>query len=67
MRLKFIGADGSMGLKHGKVYSVNICSSSAYIWVEWRGIFGDKRACPYSSPATFAANWEGLRRFKDGK
>ena len=59
MILKFIGKDGSMGLKHGKNYMVSIHTSldGKYICVQWQG--KDKPCvCPYSSPQSFAANWE---------
>lgn len=52
MKLRFIGANNSMGLKHGKVYKVTIVVQDGYIWVNW-GI----RICPYSSLAAFCANW----------
>lgn len=63
MKLKFIGKDGSMGLKHGEVYPVRILSlpSDKAILVEWPfGRFGVRR-CPYSSPAAFAANWSEVK------
>lgn len=65
MRLRFIGADGSMGLKHGNVYEVEIkCfrSPKGHIWVAWEfNRFGDViQACPYSSLAALNANWEDV-------
>lgn len=62
MMLKFIGADGSMGLCHGAYYNVIIKNSNRYIWVvmpkfEKRRIIFTKWRCPYSSPQTFADNW----------
>lgn len=63
MYLKFIGANGSMGLIHGRTYNVKIKTKNEYIWViiprfEFRPfVFGTWR-CPYSSPQSFAANWE---------
>lgn len=56
MYLRFIGTDGSMGLKFGKVYRVRVTSDNRYIYVQW-----DNGRCPYSSPQTLAANW----RLKD--
>lgn len=54
MRLRFIGADGSMNLVHGKVYDARVTVRKGYIWVKiglfWR--------CPYSSQQAFANNWE---------
>ena len=60
MKLRFIGKDGSMGLKHGKVYPVHVISlpSHTEIYVTWFSVkLGRHRRCPYSSPAAFAANW----------
>lgn len=59
MLLRFIGANGSMGLKYGSVYNVNITSNHLYIIVEWEDS-GIKRICPYTSPATLNANWAKL-------
>lgn len=56
MLLKFIGADGSMGLTKNRVYLVETYSSHGCIWVEW----GPGYRCPYSSPKALAANWEAL-------
>lgn len=53
MRLKFIGTDGSMGLTHGKTYTVQIYSAGGYIYVDW----GMNR-CPYGSPQDVADNWK---------
>ena len=53
MYLKFIGQDGSMGLKQNTAYNVNVYSRNGYIWVEW----GYHKICPYESPETFAKNW----------
>lgn len=63
MFLKFIGADGSMGLTHGKTYDVDVKTKGKYIWVtipklEVREKVLKKWECPYSSPQTFSANWE---------
>ncbi len=54
MYMKFIGKDGSMGLKHGKTYSVRIESRYPYIWVVW----GAGKACPYDSMYGLRANWK---------
>lgn len=53
MYLRFIGADGSMGLSFGKIYEVKISSDDRYIWVQW-----NRGRCPYSSPLTLASNWK---------
>lgn len=59
MNLKFIGEDGSMGLKHGAVYEVAVYSrlGKPDVSVEWyRGCHAVGK-CPYSSPEAFFANW----------
>ena len=58
MILKFIGADGSMGLIKGNVYTVEVSISDKFIYVDW----GNRR-CPYSSPETMWANWEKVEGF----
>lgn len=57
MILTFVGKDGSMNLKHGKKYNVEIKSGHKVICVYWKDMFGRQCVCPYSSPQTFAANW----------
>lgn len=60
MRLKFIGADGSLNLRHGKIYDVEIHSTNYQIvaviknenTMRWREI-----VCPYGSPQALAKNW----------
>lgn len=59
MNLKFIGEDGSMGLRHGAVYEVAVYSrlGKPDVSVEWyRGCHAVGK-CPYSSPEAFFANW----------
>lgn len=51
--LRFIGRDGSMGLRKGKVYQVSIRTFNGFIWVYW----GDQ-ACPYSSFKKLLENWK---------
>ena len=63
IKLRFIGADGSMRLQHGKVYNIRLKTKNNYIWViipnfEFRHMSFWNWRCPYSSPQTFAANWE---------
>lgn len=53
MHLRFVGANGSMGLKHGNVYNVDVNTDGKYVWVDW-----GKNKCPYSSFENFASNWE---------
>lgn len=59
MILRFIGNDGSMGLRHGLTYNVRITSNCSYIIASFYN-GKDFLSCPYSSPQSFAANWEGL-------
>ena len=35
MYLKFIGKDGSMGLRHGKFYNTKIFLKDSFIYVQW--------------------------------
>lgn len=56
MILKFIGEDGSMGLKKGKYYRVSIKSDGKYICVYWISD-GKSNMCSYSSPQALVLNW----------
>lgn len=67
MKALFIGKDGSMGLKHGGIYDIEIKTSGKYIIVSLliyeydllRGFFRAHEAkCPYSSIKSFTENWE---------
>ena len=60
MKLRFIGADGSMELKHGEVYEVNLGNTRAHIVVYIIDEKGYSMSCPYSSPQSFAKNWKGV-------
>lgn len=57
--LRFIGEDGSMGLRKGKTYLVRICTKLGRIVVIW-GKNGE-HACPYSSLKALCENWEDAR------
>ena len=57
MLLRFIGQDGSMGLKHGEVYNVGLHSDTRFIWVHVRKSQIHQIKCPYDTPQAFAKNW----------
>lgn len=65
MYFRFIGKDGSMGLKYNNIYELtSINSDDKYIYVRWnrkvkRGLTNriENICCPYSSYESFAANW----------
>jgi hypothetical protein len=57
MHLTFIGKDGSLGLKHGKQYYVEIVTKNGMLQATiYNGLY--KCGCPYSSPQSFAENWK---------
>ena len=58
MKLKFIGEDGSMGLRTGEVYDTRIIIKGECLWVEWKVNLYTVKSCPYISTQSFAQNWE---------
>lgn len=58
MKLKFIGEDGSMGLRTGEIYDTRIFIKGEYLWVEWKASLYSVKSCPYTSTQSFAQNWE---------
>ena len=62
MKLKFIGEDGSMGLRTGEVYDTRIFIKGECLWVEWKVNLYTVKSCPYISTQSFAQNW-GLPRY----
>ena len=56
MYMKFIGEDGSMGLRCGQIYKVKAFYQGAYVYVSW-GLF---RMCPYESIKSLYKNWAEL-------
>lgn len=58
MLLKFIGEDGSMGLRHGDVYECNIATIPPYVWIAVRMPSGGSITCPYSSLRMLQAEWQ---------
>lgn len=61
MKAMFIGADGSMDLKNGRVYNVEISKDEKYIWVRWIHRFwlvcSCRMECPYGSMEKVLENW----------
>lgn len=66
MKARFIGEDGSMGLKHGNVYEIVLYDIGGQPIVSWTytkmSKFGMplyyKKSCPYSDFKKLAENWE---------
>lgn len=61
MRARFIGRDGSRGLKHGKVYDVLLQESNRrkFIYMHWIDIHSDEpENCPYQNMEALLTNWE---------
>lgn len=58
MKLRFMGEDGSMGLKNGEVYETHIFIKGKFLWVEWKVNLFAVKSCPYSFTKAFAQNWE---------
>ena len=56
LRMKFVGANDSMGLIHGKVYYVIVFTKNGYVWVQWWN-----GQCPYSSLKKVLENWEEVK------
>ena len=54
---KFIGRDGSMGLRNGRIYKIKITIEQEMVIVKCR--YGWR--CPYSSVVAFLNNWEMVR------
>lgn len=58
MLLRFIGEDGSMGLRKGKVYKCSIRTFGSLFWVTWDDNDPINATCPYSSFKKLFENWE---------
>lgn len=64
--MRFIGKDGSLGLKTGKFYVLDIHAHGVWklfhknwgVGVEIWGKNNRKIFCPYSNIETFLANWK---------
>lgn len=53
MKFKFIGKDGSLGLRKGAVYTIRTSIQNNLLWVNWGNDF-----CPYRNLEAFFRNWE---------
>lgn len=68
MFARFIGKNGSMGLKHGEVYEISLSEYHGLPCVHWAKLSGflslrnSEDPCPYSSFKTLAENWEIVMR-----
>lgn len=61
IKARFIGEDGSMGLKRGRVYLIQLYTLNGHICVSWTTSSGrQNKVCPYSSLKTLCANWESI-------
>ena len=58
MKLRFIGADGSLGLQHGKKYEVTLKTFNQYVVAIIKTGWLSDTICPYGSMQAFAKNWE---------
>lgn len=62
----FTGEDGSMGLRNGRVYMIDVRFYPQNIWrciVQWVDPNTNKTNwCPYSSESAFHKNWNFIKR-----
>ena len=58
MELRFIGADGSLGLKYGKTYDVELKVYGRHMITIIKTGWISSTVCPYGSIQAFAKNWE---------
>lgn len=61
-KARFIGEDGSLGLRHGSVYTIWITDRKPYddkdgYWVEIDKFFYTQ-SCPYDTASSFFKNWK---------
>lgn len=57
MRLKFIGADGSLGLMHGEYYNASLDTSYHMLIASIKTGWISDTICPYETLQAFAKNW----------
>lgn len=55
IKMRFIGQDGSLGLRYGRVYDAELNVKDNLVWVEWKS-----GRCPYDSITNFLANWNTI-------
>lgn len=60
MLLRFIGEDGSMGLRKGKVYNCSVEASGFLVWITWDNKGLVNSPCPYNSFKKLFENWEEI-------
>ena len=65
MKLRFVGEDGSMGLKNGEVYDTRIFIKGKFLWVEWKVNLFAVKSCPYSSTKAFAYGFSMMTERKE--
>lgn len=58
MLLRFIGEDGSMGLRKGKVYSCSVATQGYYVGIVWFDGGVNNASCFYHSFKKLFENWE---------
>lgn len=58
MLLRFIGEDGSMGLRKGKIYECSVYTAGGYFWIRWDNCGLNNPSCPYKSFKKLFENWE---------
>lgn len=49
---RFVGKDGSMGLRAGGVYAIGVYRRGGRLWVDWGG-----GLCPYDTIEAIKRNW----------
>ena len=57
MKLKFIGADGSLGLIHGEYYNVSLDIQYHMLIARIKTGWISDTFCPYETLQAFAKNW----------
>ena len=61
MRARFIGTDGSLGLRHGRIYNIKLFPSRAkFLIVQIKTDWISDTVCPYKTLMGFYDNWEIL-------